>query len=39
MKKQTKFVMALSAAALLGMGASITAYAAPGWTEEDGTWF
>jgi len=39
MKKQTKFVMALSAAALLGMGASMTAYAAPGWTEEDGTWF
>ena len=37
MRKQTKLVAVLSAAALLAVGASITSFAA-GWTEENGTW-
>ena len=38
MRKQTKLVAVLSAAALLAIGASMTSFAASGWTEEDGTW-
>ena len=38
MKKQTKLVAVLSASALLAMGASMTAMAATGWVEENGTW-
>ena len=39
MRKQTKLVAVLSAAALLAIGASMTSFAAQtGWTEEDGTW-
>ncbi|RGY94466.1 cell wall-binding protein [Clostridium sp. AM58-1XD] len=39
MKKQTKLVAVLSASALLAMGASMTSFAATGWTQEDGTWY
>ena len=39
MKKQTKLVAVLSTAALLAIGASMTSFAATGWTEEDGQWF
>ena len=39
MRKQTKLVAVLSASALLAMGASLTAFAATGWTQEDGTWY
>ena len=39
MRKQTKLVAVLSAAALLAMGASMTSFAATGWTQEDGTWY
>ena len=39
MKKQTKLVAVTSAAALLAIGASMTSFAATGWTEEDGTWY
>ena len=38
MRKQTKLVAALSTAARLAIGASITSFAATGWAEEDGTW-
>ena len=38
MKKQTKLVAVLSTAALLAIDASMTSFAATGWTEEDGTW-
>lgn len=38
MKKQMKFVAALSAAALLTFGAAMTSMAATGWNQEDGTW-
>ena len=38
MRKQTKLVAVLSAAALLAIGASMTSFAATGWQEEDGTW-
>ena len=38
MRKQTKLVAVLSAAALLAIGASMTSFAAEGWTEENGTW-
>ena len=38
MRKQTKLVAVLSAAALLAMGASMTSFAA-GWErDDDGTW-
>ena len=37
MRKQTKLVAVLSAAALLAIGASMTSFAA-GWTQEDNTW-
>ncbi len=39
MRKQAKFVAVLSAAALLAVGASMTAFAAtPHWDMEDGEW-
>ncbi len=38
MRKQTKLVAVLSAAALLALGASMTSFAATGWVEENGTW-
>ena len=39
MRKQTKLVAVLSAAALLAIGASMTSMAATrGWTQEDGEW-
>lgn len=38
MRKQTKLVAVLSAAALLAIGASMTSFAAAGWSEENGTW-
>lgn len=38
MRKQTKLVAVLSAAALLAIGASMTSFAATGWSEENGTW-
>ena len=37
MRKQTKLVAVLSAAALLAIGASMTSFA-KGWTEENGEW-
>ena len=39
MRKQTKVVAVASAAALLAIGASMTSFAAYGWTPEDGTWY
>ena len=39
MRKQTKLVAVLSASALLAMGASMTSFAATGWTQEDGVWY
>ena len=36
MRKQTKLVAVLSAAALMAMGASMTAFA--DWSQEDGEW-
>ena len=39
MRKQTKLVAVLSAAALLAIGASMTSFAAKGWYEENGTWY
>ncbi len=39
MRKQTKLVAVASAAAVLAIGASMTAFAATGWVEEDGTWY
>ena len=38
MRKQTKIAAIISAAALLAFGASMTASAAIGWQEENGTW-
>ena len=38
MRKQTKLVAVLSAAALLAIGASMTSFAATGWQEADGSW-
>ncbi len=38
MRKQTKLVAVLSAAALLAIGASMTSFAASGWAQEDGVW-
>ena len=38
MRKQTKLVAVLSAAALLAIGASMTSFAATGWQEENGAW-
>ena len=39
MRKQTKLVAVLSAAALLAIGASMTSFAAKGWAEENGSWY
>ena len=39
MRKQTKLVAVLSAAALLAIGASMTSFAATGWQKEDDTWY
>ena len=39
MRKQTKLVAVLSAAALLAIGASMTSMAATGWTQQDGQWY
>ena len=39
MRKQTKLVAALSATALLAIGASMTSFAAKGWAEENGQWY
>ena len=39
MRKQTKLVAALSATALLAIGASMTSFAARGWVEENGSWY
>ena len=39
MRKQTKLVAVLSAAALLAIGASMTSFAARGWVEENGSWY
>ena len=39
MRKQTKLVAVLSAAALLAIGASMTSFAAKGWQEENGSWY
>ena len=38
MKKQNKLVAVLSTSALLAMGASMTAFAAEGWIDENGIW-
>jgi glucan-binding YG repeat protein len=39
MRKQTKLAVGISAAALLAVGASMTALAASGWVNEGGSWF
>ena len=39
MRKQTKLVAVVSAAALLAIGGAMTSFAAQGWVEEDGTWY
>ena len=39
MRKQTKIAVGLSAAALLAIGASMTAFAARGWVQEGGNWY
>jgi len=39
MRKQTKLAVGLSAAALLAVGASMTALAATGWVNEGGSWY
>ena len=39
MRKQTKLAVVLSAAALLVIGASMTAFAAKGWQKEGDDWF
>ncbi|MDO4294616.1 MAG: glucan-binding protein [bacterium] len=39
MRKQTKLVAVLSAAALLAIGASMTSFAATGWVNENGTFY
>jgi len=38
MRKNAKIAAIVSAAALLAVGASMTAFAVTGWQEEDGTW-
>ncbi len=38
MRKQTKLVAVLSAAALLAIGASMTSFAAAHWDQQDGEW-
>ena len=39
MRKQTKLVAVVSAAALVAIGASFTAMAATGWQQENGLWY
>ena len=39
MRKQTKLVAVVSAAALVAIGASMTSFAATGWQQEDGLWY
>lgn len=39
MRKNTKIVAVLSAAALLAIGASLTSFAAKGWTPEGDQWY
>jgi len=39
MRKQTKIVAVVSAAAILAIGASMTSFAATGWVEEGGEWY
>jgi glucan-binding YG repeat protein len=39
MRKQTKLAVAISAASLLAVGASMTALAAAGWVNEGGNWY
>jgi len=39
MRKQTKLAVGISAAALLAVGASMTALAASGWVNEGGAWY
>jgi glucan-binding YG repeat protein len=39
MRKQTKLAVGISAAALLAVGASMTALAATGWVNEGGSWY
>ncbi|MDO4961054.1 MAG: hypothetical protein Q4E57_04265 [Eubacteriales bacterium] len=39
MRKQTKLAVGISAAALLAVGASMTAFAAAGWVNEGGSWY
>lgn len=38
MKKQNKLLAVLSMSALLAIGASMTAFAADGWVDENGVW-
>lgn len=38
-RKHNKLVATISAAAFLAIGASMTSFAAAGWTEENGQWF
>lgn len=38
MRKQTKIVALISAAAVLSVGGAMTAFAATGWQQENGTW-
>ena len=38
MRKQTKIAALISAAAVLSVGGDKTAFAAPGWQQEKGTW-
>ena len=38
MRKQTKLAVVVSAAALVAIGASMTAMAAAGWQQENGQW-
>ena len=38
MKKNSKLVAVLSASAFLAIGASMTAFGAEGWVDENGIW-
>ena len=38
MRKQTKIAALISAAAVLSVGGAMTAFAATGWQQENGTW-
>jgi len=39
MRKQTKWVVVLGAAAVMTFGACMTSFAATGWAKEGGTWY